>query len=71
MVGDWIVWETNALEVEAEVHGDIHVQPPLHHCGMNGWNTVMGGESSTAIVDGILNIAIQNDRNTVKWVGKG
>jgi len=68
-LGEGMVREMNALEVE--VHRDIHVQPPLRHSGANGWNTVTAGELSTVIGDGIPNIAIPNDQNTVKWVGEG
>jgi hypothetical protein len=43
-----------------QVH--IRVQPTLHRPGLNGRNS--------ATVDGMLNIANPDDRNTVKEVGK-
>ena len=36
-----LVWGMSALEME--VHGDIHLQPPLHHSGVNGRNPATAG----------------------------
>jgi len=61
------------LETKTEIHWDIHAQLPRHRSGLvsDGGNPVMVDMVSIVMVDEIPRVAMPDDKNVVKGVGKG
>ena len=68
MAGGRVVRET-----KTGIRLEIHARLPQRRSGLAlvGGNTVMVDEVSMVMVDEVLNVAMLDDKNTMKGVGKG